>query len=291
MLTRFNIAYEKLKIHDDQTLVSSDWQGWNRGILSELPGATDFNYIFVPSILNTMYGSPSVIVDLIVPKLRDMLMGREDADDILASIVPTASGGAGHIMFDDNVTSPDLLNKLYQWLRFTDACSIDDSNIRSIVEFGSGYGALALVLKRMLPGITYTIVETPVVGAVAYQYLQDSLRETVHISTESIVPTCVNIVPTSKMDIIKNADVFISQGALCEAPDSVVDKVISTGWFGAKSGMLIIWEHAKILAGLKVNSKAVNIQPFDEWKGQNFVFFTQAAKTRSRKPKQQGGAQ
>jgi len=233
-----------------------------------------------------MYGSPELIMQFIAPQLEELLKGRADADLFRQALYPAPSGGADQVMFGDIVSSPDLVNKAYQVVRFLELSKLRLDSIKTVVEFGGGYGALALYIKRLLPEVSYFLIETPTVASVAYQYLQDSLPEIVHIATDSYVEPSVNIVPTALMGtIIHKADVFISQGALCETPNNVIDTVAENEWFGAKHGMLILWEHEHLLGKL-AETKRVVVEPLDPWKGQHFVsFYPQRAKRSARKAK------
>lgn len=275
MISRFSLVYEKIKQFTDSSLITKDWEGWNNGIRSELPGANDYNYIKVPSILGTMYGSPEIIMYDVAPLLAELLQAMGNDEEVRRQLYPTGSGGADEVMFDDTLTTPDLVNKAYQWLRFVYKENIPVEKIKTIVEFGGGYGAQALLINRLLPGVTYIDIDTPTVCAVAYQYLSDSLLEPVHVVTglDDVVEGTVNLVPHGLMDAVPSADIFISQGALCECPDTVIDAVAAREFFSAKNGMMILWEHPHLIERLFELFK-YTIEPFAPWKGQHHVYFS-----------------
>ena len=281
MISRFSTVYDRIQQFTDSSLITKDWIGWNNGIRSELLTANDYNYIKVPSILGTMYGSPDIIMDSTAPELESLLSMMQLDERCRAVMYPTGSGGADQVMFGDTLTSPDIVSKMYQWLRFVLSQKIDMDSIKTIVEFGGGYGTQALVISRLLPGVTYINIDTPTVCAVAYQYLSDSLTEPVKVVTEpeQITLGTVNLVPHSLMSIVPDCDVFISQGALCECPNQVIDLVSITNFFGAKNGMMIIWEHPYLMEKVASKYKYVS-EPFLSWKGQNHIYFSAKSKRR-----------
>lgn len=277
MLTRFGYAYNKLRVGEDTSLMTTDWNNWNAGIHREVPGANDYNFIKIPSVLNTMYASPELIMETIAPWLQELLVQRQDKEDFLAALYPAVSGGADQVMFGDIVSTPDMIYKAYQWLRFVLAHKINLADVHTIVEFGGGYGSLALFIKRLIPGLTYYFIDTPTMGAIAYQYLQDSLPEIVNLVVPdgfTFVTGAMNIIPSQFIaQVPHDAGIFISQGALCETPDKMIDAVAEQSWFGASQGMLIIWQHEHLMSKLSEKFK-VQSEPFGVWYGQNHIYFS-----------------
>jgi len=279
MLSRFNYAYRYVQPYEDDTLVTQEWQSWNKNILRELSSAADNCYINMPSIRNTMYGNPDIIMSAIAPELLSLLVKRSDMQDWITALYPTPSGGADQVEFGGAAASPDLIQRAYQWLRFVNTYDIKLNNVHSIVEVGGGYGAMALYLKRLIPDVTYYLIETPVMCAIAYQYLQDSLPEVVCIEQGLATENAINIIPAKAAGSLGfSVNIFISQCALCEAPQKMIDLVDSRNWFGAKRGMLMLWQHDYIISKLSEKYNVV-VEESMPWPDQHFVFFSPRRKS------------
>lgn len=87
-----------------------------------------------------------------------------DADGFLATAAEPAAGGAGdQEVIDGRPMSLDFLQSVDEMFKLRKAWSEAgrDGSPRLVVELGAGYGRLAYVCRRMLPGTTYVILDLP----------------------------------------------------------------------------------------------------------------------------------
>lgn len=140
--------------------------------------------------------------------------------------------------------SVNSLGMLYYFARILEY--LDQSRLRTIVEFGGGYGNLCRVFLELLPGpLTYVIIDLPEMLAIQYAYLTGSSpRHSVEAPTSQPVQIrggSVNLVPVywaQELALI-SCDLFISTFALSEAPTTAQNMVIGKEFFQADAVYLV----------------------------------------------------
>jgi putative sugar O-methyltransferase len=98
------------------------------------------------------------------------VVSREDVHGLLKSIEEPAFGNPFAIEHRDIRTSQDLCNSVHELYR-SGAADARDGRPFHIAELGGGYGRLAYVCLRALPGSTYTMIDIPPALNVAQEYL------------------------------------------------------------------------------------------------------------------------
>jgi len=98
------------------------------------------------------------------------VVSREDTYDLLESIEEPQFGNPFTIEYRGVRTSQDLCNSVHEFYR-SGAASARDGRAFHIGELGGGYGRLAYVCLRALPGATCTLIDIPPALNVAQEYL------------------------------------------------------------------------------------------------------------------------
>lgn len=112
-------------------------------------------------------------------------------------------------------------------------------NIRSIIEFGGGYGCLAHIFKSVLPQTTIYIIDIPELLSIQYVYLKSALpNEPIHLHTpnnlKNLHEAGIHLIPTHiMMQLDLQADLFVSNFALSEVTAHVQQMVADKRFFDA----------------------------------------------------------
>jgi hypothetical protein len=271
-------VYNTLKDYWSSELVTPDWQNWNHWILEELhrPHHNVTNYLWCQTLANMTYNNPELVMGTVPEPLIALVNKLDMRDTVKKLLVPNDSGGATRTTFMGVETSSDIVFKVFQWLQFVDAVKLPKNKMQVITEFGGGYGTMAMVLLRYAPHVIYTIIDTPLMLAIAYEHLSAVFPENkLRVITKGMpFIQGVNFVPIGLMNVIENrADVFISLAALCEAPDLVVNMVANTRWFGAKYGLISFWQHELLEALINKDNVNTRYHPSETFQGHRYVNF------------------
>lgn len=141
-------------------------------------------------------------------------------------------------------------HQLYHLARLERFLGAGIEQVRSVVEFGGGYGNLAR-LFRCFEGLSrYTIVDLPLFSCIQYVYLSTVLGPgCVRIVTEAGTPAAegsVDLVPINLLpDLSRDGELFVSTWALSESPPAAYDLVRERDWFGAREVLLAFHEEWK----------------------------------------------
>jgi putative sugar O-methyltransferase len=98
------------------------------------------------------------------------LVAREDKHGLLASIEEPIVGNPFAIEYQGIRTSQDLCNSVHELYR-SGAADAYDGRPFNIAELGAGYGRLAYVCLKALPGATCTLIDIPPALNVAQEYM------------------------------------------------------------------------------------------------------------------------
>lgn len=120
-----------------------------------------------------------------------------DAPELAAVCTPTK--------FDDKNSIYNLFNQAYHLHRWMKGSSFSVVDMDSIVEFGGGYGAMALLCHRLGFNGKYTIIDFLELIAIQKHYL----------SAEQI--TCDYVESPSGLDAVPDADLLIACHSISEA--------------------------------------------------------------------------
>lgn len=142
-------------------------------------------------------------------------------------------------------TSHNSVHHLYGLTRFVDATGVALDSIRSVVEWGGGYGNMGKLMHRVAAGcIDYTIIDSPLMSCFQWLYLSSIIGpDQVNLldSPDAVPqPGKINLLPLPFLTSIPlgRPDLFLSTWALSESPVRALDFVLSRDWFGAKHLLL-----------------------------------------------------
>jgi hypothetical protein len=141
------------------------------------------------------------------------------------------------------LASHNTIHHLYHLLRYEHVTRHSLTTVESVVEFGGGYGNLARLMWKMNPGLTYTIIDLPVLSCIQLAYLGTLLgRERIHLvgETGELAPQKINLLPVPYLSRAGNlrGELFISTWALSEATRFAQRYVADHGFFGARRLLL-----------------------------------------------------
>jgi putative sugar O-methyltransferase len=155
--------------------------------------------------------------------------------------------------------------------------SMNPESIHKIVEFGGGYGCLAHIFNSIIPHATIYLIDIPELLAIQYVYLKNALPYTKiykHIDdTSSLSDPGIHLIPTyllQQLDI--DADLFVSNFALSEAPAQAQTTVAQKNFFNAATsyitgqldnqGEYAVEHHRQIHSSIRSSYRHVRCQPF-----------------------------
>ncbi|MBF0532663.1 MAG: putative sugar O-methyltransferase [Candidatus Omnitrophica bacterium] len=81
------------------------------------------------------------------------------------------------IQYKENYVSQDLANSLHEYYSIMNHIDGGRQNFKNIGEIGAGYGRLAYVFLKAMPGCSYTIIDIPPALYVAQKYLSGIFPE------------------------------------------------------------------------------------------------------------------
>lgn len=219
-----------------------DWTSWSATVYKSFVDGIPRRFLAYPVIAHTMvYGSSgnakacrdraSFVSEVFGKEIANLLL-REDA--------------VGGPMIDDLkwMTSANRAHHAGHLARYFQARNYDFTEIDSILEWGGGYGDMAVIVKRRNPDCTYLILDLNELLALQYVYLAAILGEAaVHLVTPDLPPQSgkINLVPsmaviTGKMSL--RCSGFLSTWALNESPADAQKFVADNNYFGASKILL-----------------------------------------------------
>lgn len=242
--------------------VRGDWAARNAALEEALVPVPPDDFLRHPAILHQMFVGSRYLG----PELA-YVRPRLPAPEILAE---DPVGGPPTVDLDDPpvTTSPNLVHHVHHVLRYEEVTGGRLARSRTVVEWGGGYGSLARVVRRLRPGVTYVVLDTPLFAAVQWLYLSAVLGEG-HVMLHAragapVVPHRVNVVPiglAGRLDVA--ADVFVSTWALNESTPAAQRHVARRRWFGAR-GLLVAMHRGDPLEPqvLAAGARRVPVGPF-----------------------------
>lgn len=176
----------------------------------------------------------------------------ERTKTLLKSFQDTTTGGIPWDCHDFNC-SINSLEMLFYLARILENKS--SLSIKTIVEFGGGFGALARVTKQIIPDATYFIIDLPELIALQYIYLKTSLPHAT-LFAHTTLPTqfeahAFHLIPTYLLpELHITADVFVSTFAITETTLAAQNAVLDKKFFDASLSYIVeqlhgnpIWEN------------------------------------------------
>lgn len=180
--------------------------------------------------------------------------------------------------------STNALGQLFYIARILELKNSEE--IKTIVEFGGGYGCLCRMSKMIIPNVTYIIFDLPEYLVLQSLFLKMTLPNVEIIvhekDTKFIQEGAIHLIPIFYLNqsTIK-ADVFISAFALSEVPSTVQKMVIEKKFFDASLlyivGQLNGWKnlfehHSIIFEGVRNSYSFYCCQPFHNFSDDVFSY-------------------
>jgi hypothetical protein len=172
--------------------------------------------------------------------------------------------------------STNTLGHLYYAAQTLEKEEGTNIQVKTIVEFGGGYGNLARIFKSIKPKSTVVIIDIPEVLAIQYFFLSSTLPN-VKINMHATPPksfeeNCIHLVPVEYSERINiNSDLFISTFGLSEAHRDVQKVMVNKKFYNAKiiyiSGQLNTWNgrfenHTLLFNGIRNHFNDVMFNPY-----------------------------
>jgi len=176
-------------------------------------------------------------------------------------------------------------HQLYHLARFERFRGERVEQVKSVVEFGGGYGNLARLFRSFDERSRYTIVDLPLFSCIQYVYLSTVLGpEAVRLVTGAETPAAdgwVELVPINLLpDLRRDGELFVSTWALSESPPAAYELVRERNWFGARGILLAYsegwkpWNTEEMTRGLRERFRRVETAPLDFLPGSRYLLAT-----------------
>lgn len=237
----FSERLDSVRDLDEPAFVRSDWASRNGELVDRLLPLPPADFLRCEEILHQMFVGARYLPQEL-PYVLSRLPGPEIAQEDPVGDPPTSPVPGGQV-----TTSSNTVHQLHHLLRYQDVSGWSVGTVRSVVEWGGGYGCLAKLFIRLHGGSpTYVVLDTPVFAAVQWLYLASVLGEgevVLHDRPGKVALGKVNIVPIGLVPALEfDADLFVSNWALNESTAAAQRFVCDRDWFGAPS--LLLGMHA-----------------------------------------------
>lgn len=142
-------------------------------------------------------------------------------------------------------TSHNSVDHLFHFYRYMKRTKNKLNRMKSIVEWGGGYGGMAKIFQRLKSTPkSYHIIDIPLVSCIQWLYLTtifgDENVNLLSTPEDVILDGKINLIPLCFLDNHKiKADLFISTWALSESSQFSQDYVDSLNWFNSKHFLLV----------------------------------------------------
>lgn len=144
-------------------------------------------------------------------------------------------------------TSATSVHHLYHLARFFSGVHCEPQALRTVLEWGGGYGNFAKIFLRLrITPVTYVIIDLPLMSCIQWLYLGTALgTERVKLlmsPSEQVAEGKINLVPVGLWPQVwepaARVDLFVSTWALSECTAEAQDYVAGQAWFNAKHLLL-----------------------------------------------------
>lgn len=229
---RFEPLYRRLATSDVRAYTVPFWERANSELERKFLPYPPFDFLNEAILLETVVANGSYIREEI------QLLERRFPNDRLKVLLREDLIGDPVLHDRRYLTSHNRVHHLYHIARFLDRTGAAIQSLRTIVEWGAGYGDLARLFLRLRPApLTYVCIDTPLFVSIQYLYLSTILgidRVHVVLRHDDIKGGKVNLLSVGLIDWLQlRADLFVSTWALSESSVFAQDDVVRRNWFGA----------------------------------------------------------
>jgi len=212
----------------DACFVHPHWQEQRKQLASIIRGLEDELFLHRACVAGQMVRSEwGAMQDYESAYLQKCIS--QDTRILLQQFKDTTFGGTA-LEYKDFNCSINSLSQLFYTARVLELSK--SRKIKTIVEFGGGYGCLARINKMINPEITYIIFDLPEYLAIQSLFLRSTLpsEARVHVCEEQpakFEKGAIYLVPVFYLESTDiKADLFISTFALSESP-ALVQKIVA----------------------------------------------------------------
>jgi hypothetical protein len=154
--------------------------------------------------------------------------------------------GLNERFLEGKLLTATLINSvhhLYHLARFESFRGEAIESVRSVVEFGGGYGNLARLFRNLGDVSTYSVIDLPLFSCIQYVYLAtvfgpETVRLVAEPGTEPSEGT-IHLLPIPFLkSVLPEGELFVSTWALSESPAEAYEHVLRRDWFGAREILL-----------------------------------------------------
>lgn len=232
--------YNNLKNFDIDHFVEKTWAELLTQLENVLLPDIPFSFLRNNVITYTMFiGSGG---DLMKSELK--FLKKKVTDEKLKYLLEEDYVGNPLLINAKYLTSHNSIHHLHHIFRFLDTTKCNLSELKTVIEWGGGYGNLAKIFCRLLnSNITYIIIDLPFFSCIQWLYLATIFGankvKIIQSSDESIDIGKVNLLPLCFLEQYHiECDLFLSTWAISESSKNSQEYVINKNWFGAKHFLL-----------------------------------------------------
>jgi len=192
------------------------WSYWQNDLRLNVAHNDPRNLFSFPAVFHCMLQQH--ILNSIWYEYNDLIQDNNSSKWLSAAVMPNF--GAPRDYLKDTEFSANLLHQVYHIKQLADVTGTDITKLDTIVEFGCGYGAMALVLRRL--GFTghYIAYDLPELLLLQKYYLSNTLPSLKDMSFCSSIST----LKTHH----KQADLLIACGSITEVDYSLRTKFLNS---------------------------------------------------------------
>lgn len=242
---KFFDYYKEINKNNVNRFVTKLWIEYNTKVEKNLLPYPSFSFLQDPTIMLTMFDTAggewlkkqiSYLEDNISKKELKFLLEEDYVGDPL-------------LLSKKYLTSHTSIHHLIHLIKFLNVTKCKLNNIKTIVEWGGGYGNMIKILKKFKKTpTTYIMIDTPLFSCLQWLYLSTVFGENninlLKNKKDKIIKSKVNILPVSLLEEYKiKGDLFISTWALSESSKYSQDYVIKKNWFSSKHLLLAYQEN------------------------------------------------
>lgn len=269
-------ACDQERLRSEDVLTHAYWKSNQNAIRDLILGKPDQHFFNFPPISGTMVSRGYDALQKY--EILYLTYCIDEATRKKIAFFRETSFGSIPIEINEFNCTANSLGQLYVAARVLE--TVREYSLRSIIEFGGGFGNLARIFRQIDPTITYVIIDFPELLALQYMYLKNTLPDAhiiVHTRENAgdIDSGYIHLVPVYFADTLNvKADCFISRFGLSEATDAAQHLMLKKRFYDARFlyvvGQLQGWRaigstfvgQKTLLDGIRAAYKNVTCQPF-----------------------------
>ncbi|MFC1841595.1 putative sugar O-methyltransferase [Candidatus Dependentiae bacterium] len=281
MQNEYNIITNNYNVSKYEKYCHTEWKKHRKNLEKIIYGKPNKNFLSNPIIAGTMVRSGinatqkfeiAYLEKCISSSTKDKLKQFKDVD----------AGWTPHTCKEFNC-SVNTLGHLFYVAKIFE--KLNHTEIKTVVEFGGGYGNLAHVLKKTQPDVTIVIFDLPELIALQSVFLRSNLPQEdiiVHYnSPENYKEKAIHLIPIYLLEDTKiDADAFISNFALSETSLEMQNIIFNKNFFNANicyiSGQFKgcgFTNHGTVFEHLRYCYPNTEFQPFHFLSGKKIVAY------------------